>query len=412
MFGKRFRCWPRVWFAALGFVGVVSCPLEPPPEARLRDPLTATRGALVIRHILSGTLVAAQAADLMAPDVGIFPLQLRWLAEHGSFVRAGDRIVELDNSSLVQKLEDLERQVDQAETGLETTISTAVAAVAEAQFNLLQKRTALDRARIEADIPKDLRAELEYAKLQLELRKAELELADAHSKEAASRKTGEGEIEIARISLERSRRELEAVRVKVGRLELLAPSDGVVVLGRNWREDRTFESGDTVNPGLAIARLPNLDTLYVRAELFDVDDGAIEPGLSALVELEAVPQLQLRGTVQEISAIAKQTSRRSLRRVFRVSIALDDTRGAPLLPGMSARVIVERRVEVGRDGELPILVPRTALDLSTSSSNEVFLASGERRQVELGACSNTHCIVEEGIDVGTLLATVRREADG
>ena len=150
----------------------------------------------------------------------------------------------------------------------------------------------------------------------------------------------------------------------------------------------------------------------MRAQLFDVDDGAIESGFSALVELEAVPNLQLRGTVQEINAIAKQTSRRSLRRVFSVSIALDDTGDAPLLPGMSARVIVERRVEVGRDGELPILVPRTALDLSTSSSHEIFLASGERRQVELGACSNTHCIVEEGIDVGTSLATVRWEADG
>ena len=406
------QCMSRRHLLPLALWGGLGLACAEPPASNPAQPnLEAARAPLVIRHVLAGTLVAEQGVDLGAPDVGVFPLELRWLAPQGSVVRKGDRVIELDNSSLVQQLEELERQVDQAETGLDIAVSTAVAGLAEAQFGLLQKQTVLTKARIEGSIPEGLRSDLEYAKLKLDESKAELDVADARRKELAARETGRAEIEIARVGLERSHRELAGVRSKIKRLEILAPSAGVVVHGRNWFEDRAFESGDTVNPGHTIARLPNIDTLYVRAELFDVDDGAIEPGLDAVVELDALPGGEIRGRVRGIDAIAQQTSRRSLRRAFGVAVDIDYAGEARLLPGMSARVVVEKRIEVGSDGREPILVPRSTLDFSTPSTPVVRLANGGARQVKLGACSSTHCIVEEGLSAGEALSAWRQEVE-
>ena len=388
----------------------VSCGPSPPAEAAVEPRLTAFRDALVVRHVLSGTLVAEAAVDLAAPDVGIYPLQIRWMADQGALVAAGDRVLELDNSSLVQRLEELERQVDQSETGLDIAVSTAVSNLAQAQFDVLQKDTALTRARIEADIPEGIRSSVEYARLQLELQKAELEKVEAVRGEQAARETGGAEIEIARLALERAQRELQSVGRKIERLELRAPGAGIVVGARNWNEDRIFEAGDSVFPGNTIARLPNLETLYVRAELFDVDDGAIEPGLEAVVELDAVPGVAMHGSVRAVEAIAQQPSRRSLRRVFGVVVDIEPPEGVRLLPGMSARVVVERTVESSDGEEAPVLVVRAAVDLSATPPR-VSMADGEVREVRVGSCSNTHCAIEEGVDVGEVLVPYPREAE-
>jgi multidrug resistance efflux pump len=359
------------------------------------------RGLLIERQLLSGRVAAARAVDLAAPDVGIYPLSIRWLAENGARVDAGDRLIELDNSALVSRLNELELEVVRASTGLETAVASALAKVGEAEFELLQKRVAHQRALVLANVPEGLKSELEYARLKLDAEKAAVDERTATTRVGSARTEAAAEIEIARLALEKAEVALATSQSKIERMTVTAPAAGIVQLQQNPQQDRLFRPGDSTFPGATILRLPDPHSLLIEAELYDVDDGDVSEGSAAMVVLDALPERTLRGVVTEIGAVAQQRSRASLRRAFAVRVALEQSDTAALRPGMSARVSVERRIGCGaRAGEPCLLVDRSALDLRRPDAPVATLTSGDARAVTIGACDSRVCVVRDGLVAG------------
>ena len=306
------------------------------------ETLEVVAGPLRARHVLAGQLVAADSLAFAAPNVNIHPLQIRWLVEDGRRVAAGDRIVEFDNTSLVTQLETLETQVEERETELEVAAALAAAQIAEARFAVLSAQVQRRKAEIEASIPEDLTSAMDYANLQLELDKAVLEESEAERALEAARETATADVDIKRLAYDRAVREQRLARDRIAQLELVAPRPGVVILQENRQEDRVFQMGDSSHVGAVIARLPDLESLRVEADLYDVDDGLVVVGMKAIVTLDAFPREQLVGRVSRVEKLARQASRRSRRRVFLVGVDLPGLDRERSLPGMSARVILER----------------------------------------------------------------------
>ncbi len=102
--------------------------------------------------------------------------------------------------------------------------------------------------------------------------------------------------------------------------------------------------------------------------------------------------------VTDISAVAQEDNRNSLRRSFRVVVRLDQIDPARMRPGLSARVVVRR--EARRDA---LLVPRSALDFD-GSSPRVRLAAGRSTAVKIGPCNAQECVVVDGLTEGQRLA--------
>src|SRR5829696_235170 len=61
--------------------------------------LAVRRGDLQERMLVTGELVAEQAAPLDVPRTRAFQLQIRWIAEDGTPIKAGQPVVEFDNST-------------------------------------------------------------------------------------------------------------------------------------------------------------------------------------------------------------------------------------------------------------------------------------------------------------------------
>jgi hypothetical protein len=77
--------------------GSYSPPAKRPP---LQNPLapSAPRAPSVSTHLLTGELIAQRSVAITVPDVGIRPLEIRWMIENGATVAAGDLLFELDNT--------------------------------------------------------------------------------------------------------------------------------------------------------------------------------------------------------------------------------------------------------------------------------------------------------------------------
>jgi HlyD family secretion protein len=355
------------------------------------------RGDLRPRLLLTGELAAERADELKVPRTPSWQVQIRWMAEDGTPVRAGDRVVELDNSSFTGELENKRATAADAVTELARKQAEARSSLAEKAFAVEQRRNELEKARLAAAVPEGLLSGREHQERRLALRRAEVGLAKAEKDLSALRQASGADLEMQRITLGRSQREVVQSEEAISALLLRAPRDGIVVSADHPWEGRKLREGDNVWVGMTVASLPEMSTLRVQAELSDVDDGRVRPGMEAVCTLDAYPSESFRGRVVDLSAVAKESPRQPLLRSFPVQIRLDRLDLKKMRPGMSVRVEV-----LGPEVRGALLVPRAALDFSGERPRAV-LAEGGSREVRLGPCDASFCVVEQGLEEGARL---------
>jgi HlyD family secretion protein len=379
-----------------GCTGGVRADLREETE-RPAQTLTVHRGDLRTRLLLTGELAAAEADELVVPRTSSWELQIRWLEQDGAAVKAGQKVVELDNSSFASELDEKRLAASEAEKELARAAAEARTATAEKEFAVEQKRAALHGAQVSADIPPELFAAREIQERRLNLRRAEVDLAKAEEDLAAQRQASAADLDVRKIALTKSRREIGEVEQAIGALTLRAPRDGILLVADHPWEGRKLREGDSAWVGLAVASLPDLSSLIVDADLSDVDDGRVTPGMEVLCALDAYPAETYHGRVEDVAAVAQEAPRRPLLRSFPVRIRLDRVDTRRMRPGMSVRVEV-----LGPPVRNALLVPRAALDL-TASPPRVRRAAGGTAEVSLGACDAAECVVEKGVREGEVL---------
>ena len=111
-------------------ITVAGCALRDSPLLGDMDTSSALRvieQPLVLRHLLTGELFAREAVELLAPNVGQWPIQIRQLVENGVMVDQGDAVVDFDNSTLAGNLDQQRTAVVTAETQLVSIRATSQA---------------------------------------------------------------------------------------------------------------------------------------------------------------------------------------------------------------------------------------------------------------------------------------------
>jgi multidrug efflux pump subunit AcrA (membrane-fusion protein) len=368
------------------------------------DVLTVRRGDFRSTVLLTGELKAERAVDLLVPRSPTWQVQLRWLVEDGSDVASGEPVVEFDSSQFSSDLE--EKLLSRSEKINELQRLAAENQVAEAEKRLaIDKAEAeLERARGRADVPPELLSGREYQERQLELERAELELAKAREDLQSTLASQAAEVAMKEIDLEGAEREIAIARQAVESMRLAAPEAGIFVVQEHPWEGRKLQEGDMVHVGQTVARLPDLSTMQVVAALSDVDDGRVRPGMAATCTLDTYPDRPFPCRVRGVAPVARESARASLLRFFQVDVELLDRDPGRMRPGMSVKV----EVVVAEETDA-LLVPRRALD-ETAEPPTVGLAGGGAAMVELGPCNALECVVEPAdgttLAAGTRLAPV------
>ncbi len=366
-------------------------------------PTQAVRGDLVERVLLTGELVAEDAVSLVAPNVNIWPLVLRWLAEDGAEVTAGDRVVEFDNSQLTSNIEEMRVRRISAATELVSMQARIAGEAEQAAFELEQSRGRLEKAQLEAEAAR-LMAPVEHQRRVLDLRRAELEHEKAEQKLESTRESHRAEIKIQRIALDKAEAEVARAESGIEKLMLRASRDGILIVEEDLDEGRGYQVGDSVWPGATVARLPDLRTLLVEARVFDVDDGRVVAGMPVRAFLDAFPEEVFAGTVREISQVARDSGRISQRRFFLARVDLESIDPERMRPGMSVKVEIET---VHED---VLMVPRASLDWDAEGAR-VRLADGGWQTVDLGPCNADACAIVDGLAESTALSLAAQGAN-
>jgi Cu(I)/Ag(I) efflux system membrane fusion protein len=167
-----------------------------------------------------------------------------------------------------------------------------------------------------------------------------------------------------------------------------APASGVIL------EKRALQ-GMRFMPGEALFQIADVSSVWVLADIFERDIGAVKPGQAVAVRIDAFPGRNFTGKVTYIyPTLNAQT------RTVPVRIELPNPRGE-LRPAMYANV----ELKVGAGG-MALTVPTSAvIDSGTHQRVLVQLAEGrfEPRAVKIGARGDDYVEVKEGVAEGELV---------
>ncbi len=377
---------------------------EPPASASQSERLVVTRGTLVERIILSGELDAAEGAVISVPRLPEWQTSIQWLALEGTEVNEGDVVVELDTSSFTKDLEENRRQEDEARQRLEQAEADAAAERSSRTLEAEAKKVELEQAELEFKIPAELISRNDYQDRELAVVRARNELAKALETLRAHETSTQATRNNLLIEIETARRARTTAELALAGMKLQTPRSGIFVVADIPWEARKIQVGDSVHVGFVIGRIPDIRSTRVVADLADVDDGAVKVGMPVEVALDAYPDRRFSGKIDHIGPIAQEKSRLSMRRTFPVRIQLDTIDAAIMRPGLSAKIIVQTA-----EANNSLLVPRGAIDFTTDSP-AVQLGRGGRKEIKVGRCNATQCIVTEGLNEGQELVPMRTGA--
>lgn len=399
MTGARFRTTGLA--LALALAGALACSSSRSGHgsARDSDTLVVSRGALEDTVLMTGTLRAVDSTALSVPRPRRWAwMSVRFMAEDGARVSAGEVVLEFDNTEFVSRLEELELQALEAENKLTLTRANNAVLEADKQIEVEVTENLLERAKISAEVPAHVLPEREYQERQLQLEQSRVAVERARDDLAGHRRASALAEDIERIALDTARREIESARSEIEAFTMRAPKDGILIVGDHFREGRKIKVGDTLFPGMPVVEIPDLSRMHVEARLSDVDDGRVAPGMRATCVLDAFADRAFEGVIREVSPVAQSEDERSLRRSFEVIVELENIDPERMRPGMSVKVMVHARATADEGSAL--IAPRAGLDVIRARA---FLAGGGEAEVDIDWCSPQACVVRSGLSEGDRL---------
>jgi multidrug efflux pump subunit AcrA (membrane-fusion protein) len=333
-----------------------------------RYTVKVSRGSIKKKLILSGELRAVRSHTIFA--LTSEETKITYLPPEGTAVKAGDRLVELDSTTVLSKINDINEKIIAAENEMVKTRSTGESAMRDMGIKLSQLWLPYEKAKVDARIPAGIEDQRTYQQKQLDLAKAKAEYEAQQKKMEDKKKEQASDLEVKTIDMQKLKIQLDQARADLAGMNIKAPADGMVVYANHWAERRKIQVGDVVWGGFPIVTLPDMSAMEVLARVNEVDGPKLSVGEKATVILDSYADQEINGAIKEISQTATKASWMAKAKIFDVAISLDKTITDIMKPGMSARITVEV-------GDYPdeLIVPRAAVQFSAGEP-QVLRAEG------------------------------------
>ncbi|AKC87379.1 efflux RND transporter periplasmic adaptor subunit [Pseudoxanthomonas suwonensis] len=210
----------------------------------------------------------------------------------------------------------------------------------EAQIEQGNAQVASARASLEQALATQRNAELDYRRKSELVQRQLVARSDVDLARAALDQAN-AQVASARAQIGQQTASTQATRVNLERTVIRSPVDGVVLT-------RSIEPGQTVAASLQAPELftiaEDLAQMKIELAVDEADIGQVQPGQGVAFTVDAFPDRQFRGQVQQVR-LAATTSNNVV--TYPVVVAVDNSDGT-LLPGLTvnAEIEVSRRDDV------------------------------------------------------------------
>jgi HlyD family secretion protein len=364
--------------------------------------LEVKRGEFLDSLQFRGELKALKSVTMSAPaEAG--DLQIIKIVPEGTIVKPGDVVVEFDKTKTEQDLALYRSTLKSAEAEIEQAHAQARLAVEEDTTAVLKARFEVETARLEAS-KQEIVSHIEGEEAKLKVADAEQRLREVEQKLKSNQALNNSTVDTKKQASKKASFDARRAEHALTHMSLLAPSPGTISLLQHWAGAgmATYKPGDRAWPGAALAELPDASTLRISARVDETERGRLALKQTVTVQLDAIPDRQFTGHIEQISAIATLdfNSGWPLARNFILDIVLDQT-DPRFKPGISAQltVLVDRVPDA-------LTIPVQAL-FRKSGQDIVYLwhrTQFEPRVVEVARRSGDRILISKGLQPGEKVA--------
>lgn len=339
----------------------------------------AVEGRLTVQRTVTATLKADRDSKVAAQTGGTVT---RVLAQEGEHVRAGQVVVQLDDTQQRQALDNARLQLRQAQINLDQTRTNTGQAAASLQAAVQAAEANLQKARQDAASAANLYAlggisQADLTAARSAQAQAESQLAQARNNLAQNGKGGQGSLALLQVQVETAQAGVRQAEENLARTRVRAPFAGVIA-------SLAVQEGEFAAQGSSAFRLVGEGSLKATFNVTPGDVGALMPGTKVNLEYSG----QTYGaTVRDVSGVAGSD------RLVPVTVQVQS--GANLPVGGTAQV--RYRAVLGNG----VLVPTPAIQ-GDGGENAVYVAEdGVARRVPVTVIAETQGrVAVRGLDAG------------
>lgn len=262
-----------------------------------------TRDNIVDKALAVGTIEPENEISIKSKISGVVS---RIFAEPGSFVKAGDPLLEVNPDPTPLELAEAKRNAELAQVELKNMTKEK-----SRQESLLKGRLISDK------VFDDFLQSFQESELRLNIANEKLALIES------------GKVNIGGKKIETT---------------IHAPIEGFVL-------NKTVEIGDPVTPltsfqeGTVLMKMANMENLFFKGTVDEIDVGKLYEGMETEIKIGALPDAKISGTLQKISLKAEKNDNTT---VFPIEILISLSNGNTLRAGYSANanIIIQRKDSV------------------------------------------------------------------
>lgn len=290
--------------------------------------------------LVSGEVFSRQAQQIIVPAVNNSQTLISSMVPEGNFVEAGALVVEFDGTEAARQLEQ-QREVTRTEQArTDRDLARLAKELEQARYLLKQAEVDLELATLKAEIPQGVIGAIEYAENQLAFEQATNTLEDARRQFDSSQKSladrqRQDELDRTRVALQEA---WWAEMLK--NMTVYAQQSGYVIYGNHPWTRAKFQEGDNVRTSFQVAQVANTADLAVKVWINGVDRPRIAEGDRVEVRFDALAERRWGGRIESISASGSKRQEWGDANYFEGIAVLDEGGDGALLPGMSALVEV------------------------------------------------------------------------
>ncbi|HEX5061010.1 MAG TPA: HlyD family efflux transporter periplasmic adaptor subunit [Kofleriaceae bacterium] len=327
----------RVLLALAAFVALGACNREH-GDLALVD---VKKADLVVGVEVNGELAAVDSLDVKPPALyDTWDFKIADLIAEGKEVKEGDPIVAFDPSEQMRTLESLANDADAAKKKLDKKRDDAALARRDEQLQIAQAEATLRKASLKTSADKDLVATVDQKVLEIDGALAKLALDQAKNKAERAAKSDTAEIKSLADHHEYLAGRVQELQQNIEKMAVKAPRAGTIVYPTNWRGEKK-KVGDSCWRMEAVLQIVGLGKMVGNGEIDEIDVARVKDNQPVSIKLDALPDVQLKGTVQEIAKSVAPKSEADRSNIAKLKIKVDAPATVPLRPGMRFRGEVE-----------------------------------------------------------------------
>jgi membrane fusion protein (multidrug efflux system) len=267
--------------------------------------------------------VSTDAAYVQADNSVVAPkvrgLVAEVLVRHNQAVKKGDPLIRIDPEEFDARVGAASADLQNAEAGVQSAKAALISLGAEEKLAAANVRAA--QTSIRSADAQNQRADADRKRYENLVASGAVARRDADTFRAAA-VTAQSDADHSRAELEVSRNQASVVTAKRATLEAVvaqsqaavARAESTLVLARQDQDhtlirapidgvvgDRQVEPGDYVQPGTRLMTIVPMASLYVTANFKETQVGRMQVGQPALVKVDALPGVKLRGEVDSFA---------------------------------------------------------------------------------------------------------------